>query len=171
VWRVEEETLESAPAALKAKLEKLEGQTFLSEEEAEVAILAAGFVNKEVKAALKVIATTDPVSSPIAGKKHAFEPDSELRDNENISLPLGFISFADSDRLKVVKELAEMHLTKEIHPYVPDAWIDHSKTKIGYEIPFTRHFYTYSPPRPVEEIKAEIQLLESQIQELMKDLK
>ena len=50
--------------------------------------------------------------------------------------------------------------TTEIHPYVPDAWIDHAKTKIGYEIPFTRQFYVYTPPRPVAEIRAEIDALE-----------
>ena len=58
----------------------------------------------------------------------------------------------------------------EVYPYVPDAWIDHAKTKIGYEIPFTRQFYVYTPPRPVAEIDAEIDGLEAQIQEWMKGL-
>ena len=53
---------------------------------------------------------------------------------------------------------------------MPDAWIDHAKTKVGYEIPFTRQFYVYTPPRPVEEIAAEIRGLEGQIQEWMKGL-
>ena len=52
-------------------------------------------------------------------------------------------------------------------PHVPDAWIDHDKTKIGYEIPFTRHFYVYTPPRPLAEIDAELRDLESQIQKLL----
>jgi type I restriction-modification system DNA methylase subunit len=47
------------------------------------------------------------------------------------------------------------------------AWIDHDKTKIGYEIPFTRHFYVYTPPRPLAEIDAELRDLESQIQKLL----
>ena len=51
---------------------------------------------------------------------------------------------------------------------VPDAWIDESKTKIGYEIPFTRHFYEYVPPRPLEEIDAEIKTLEQEILELLR---
>lgn len=67
-------------------------------------------------------------------------------------------------------ESAEAHLENEIKPYVPDAWIDHSRTKLGFEIPFTRQFYIYEPPRPVEEIAAEIKELESQIQEWMKGL-
>ena len=52
----------------------------------------------------------------------------------------------------------------EVLPYVPDAWVDHEKTKIGYEIPLTRHFYRYVPPRPLEEIDAEIEELEEEIQ-------
>ena len=55
------------------------------------------------------------------------------------------------------------HVEQEVHPYVPDAWIDHTKTKIGYEVPLTRHFYVYTPPRPLEEIDAEIRRLEQQI--------
>ena len=53
---------------------------------------------------------------------------------------------------------------------MPDAWIDHTKTKVGVEIPFTRQFYVYTPPRPVEEIAAEIKDLEAQIQEWMRGL-
>ena len=53
---------------------------------------------------------------------------------------------------------------------MPDAWLDYSKAKIGFEIPFTRQFYVYEPPRPVEEIAAEIKDLEEQIQGWMKGL-
>jgi type I restriction enzyme M protein len=54
-------------------------------------------------------------------------------------------------------------------PYVPDAWIDH-KTKIGYEIPFNRHFYRYEPPRPLEESEAEIKALEGDILSLLSEI-
>ena len=77
---------------------------------------------------------------------------------------------SESERTKAIEKLAEEHLQKEITPYVSDAWVDHSKTKIGYEIPFTRQFYTYTPPRPVAEIRIEVEALEKQIQSLMKDL-
>ena len=50
---------------------------------------------------------------------------------------------------------------------MPDAWVDHDKTKIGYEIPLTRHFYKYVPPRPLAEIDAEIKQLEAEIQDLL----
>jgi type I restriction enzyme M protein len=79
------------------------------------------------------------------------EPDPELRDYENV--PLG--------------EEVEDYLKREVLPHVPDAWIDHTKTKIGYEIPFTRHFYVYKPPRPLSEIDAELKALEAEIQGLL----
>ena len=50
------------------------------------------------------------------------------------------------------------------------AWVDHSKTKIGYEIPLTRHFYVYTPPRPLDEIDAEIRQLEGEIQALLAEV-
>jgi type I restriction enzyme M protein len=61
-------------------------------------------------------------------------------------------------------------MVAEVLPYVPDAWIDHTKTKIGYEIPLTRHFYKYVPPRPLAEIDAEIRQLESEIQTLLDEV-
>lgn len=78
-------------------------------------------------------------------------PDPGLRDTENV--PLG--------------EDPHDYLKREVLPHVPDAWIDESKTRIGYEIPFTRHFYVHQPPRPLAEIDAEIRELESTIQELL----
>jgi type I restriction enzyme M protein len=74
------------------------------------------------------------------------------------------------EQIATLEALAEQHLSQEIQKYSPDAWIDHSKSKIGYEIPFTRQFYSYIPPRPVAEIRSEISNLESEIQNLMKDL-
>ena len=75
------------------------------------------------------------------------EPDPDLRDTENVPL----------------KEDIQVYFDREVKPHVPEAWIDESKTKVGYEIPFTRHFYKYLPPRPLEEIEAEIRQLESGI--------
>ena len=82
------------------------------------------------------------------------EPDPKLRDTENV--PLG----QDIDE----------YVTREVLPYVPDAWVDHDKTKIGYEIPLTRHFYTYTPPRPLDEIDAELKQLEAEIQDLLAEV-
>ena len=80
------------------------------------------------------------------------EPDPELRGTENVPL----------------KEDVQEYFEREVLPHVPDAWIDESKTKVGYEIPFARHFYTYTPPRPLEEIEADIKALEDDIVALLK---
>lgn len=58
-------------------------------------------------------------------------------------------------------------MKREVHPHVPDTWIDHTKTKIGYEIPFARRFYVYEPPRPLAEIDAELKALEAEIEGLL----
>ncbi|MBS0649543.1 MAG: SAM-dependent DNA methyltransferase [Verrucomicrobia bacterium] len=71
------------------------------------------------------------------------QPDSELRDTENVPL----------------NEDIEAYFKREVLPHVPDAWIDHEKTKIGYEIPFTRHFYVFQPPRPLTEIDAALKIV------------
>ena len=67
-------------------------------------------------------------------------PDSSLRDTENVPL----------------SEDINTYFKREVLPHAPDAWIDHEKTKVGYEIPFNRHFYVFQPPRPLGEIDAEL---------------
>ena len=62
-----------------------------------------------------------------------------------------------------MRDHCESYLQREVLPHVPDAWIDHSKTKVGYEIPLNRHFYVYQPPEPLEQIEAEIKTLEAEI--------
>ena len=171
VWRVDEEVLLAAPSALRVDLTKLLGSSFESVSVAEQALIAIGLNSKDLKVALKVIARTDPNAEPVKGKKQKFEPDPDLRDSENIPLPSGFIQMHEDDRTRAIEAISEKHLKEEIHSYIPDAWVDYSKTKIGYEIPFTRQFYTYTAPRPVAEIRSEIESLEQQIQVLMRDLK
>jgi type I restriction enzyme M protein len=82
------------------------------------------------------------------------EPDTELRDTENVPL----------------KEKVKDYFEREVLPHVPDAWLDESKTKIGYEIPLNRHFYRYEPPRPLEEIESDIKTLEGEILALLKEV-
>lgn len=69
-----------------------------------------------------------------------------------------------------LKEDIKEYFKREVLPHVPDAWIDESKTKVGYEIPFNRHFYRYEPPRPLEVIEGEIKTLEGEILDLLKDV-
>jgi type I restriction enzyme M protein len=75
------------------------------------------------------------------------QPDSSLRDTENVPL----------------NEDVEAYFKREVLPHVPDAWIDHDRTKVGYEIPFNRHFYVFKPPRSLEEIDAELKGVTSRI--------
>lgn len=88
----------------------------------------------------------DESGKPIL-KKGKVQADPKLRDTENIPLS---------------EDIAE-YMKREVLPYAPDAWIDESKTKIGYEIPFTRYFYEYTPPVPSEELKREILQIESEL--------
>ena len=131
----------------------------------------AGWTPSQINAVLKSIAVYDAEADPIKAKKGGgYEADADLRDQENIPLPDGYLAMSPAEQIDAVRAAAEKHLVDEIHPYVPDAWIDHDKTKIGYEIPFTRQFYVYTPPRPVAEIRAEIDALETQIQQWMNGL-
>ena len=107
------------------------------------------------------------------------EPDSELRDTENIPLPPGaelplpmdFGTDKPNDRLvEAFRGDVEVYIVREVLPHVPDAWVDYDKTKVGYEIPFNRHFYVYKPPRPIDQIEADITRLEEEIAGLLKGL-
>jgi type I restriction enzyme M protein len=104
-----------------------------------------------LKAFWGAVAVADPEGEVQRGSDGSPLPDPDLRDFENVPL--------DED--------IETYFAREVIPHVPDAWIDHEKTKVGYEIPFTRHFYVYTPPRPLAEIDAELRDLESQIQKLL----
>ena len=69
-----------------------------------------------------------------------------------------------------LKESIEIYFQREVLPHVHDAWIDHDKTKVGFEIPLNRHFYRYEPPRPLEAIEADIKTLENDILTLLKEV-
>ncbi len=105
------------------------------------------------KAVIGALTVRDPAAEPVKTKK-GFEPDPELRDTENIPL--------DED--------VDVYIEREVRPYAPDAWVDESKTKIGYEIPFTRHFYKYVPPRPLSEIDADIEASQQRILALLSEV-
>jgi type I restriction enzyme M protein len=119
----------------------------------------------EEKVLLQALGVRDPDAPALA------EPDAELRDYENVPLPEWPVTFAQdpSERLKSAqfRHAVDEYVAAEILPWVPDAWVDTGKTKIGYEIPLTRHFYEYVPPRPVEQIDTEIRVLEGDIRRLL----
>jgi type I restriction enzyme M protein len=108
----------------------------------------------ELKAVLSALSERDETAEICKDRQGNPEPDSELRDTEVVPL----------------KESIEEYFEREVKPHVPDAWIDHSKTKVGYEIPLTRHFYQYQPPRPLEEIEADLARLEKKIVDMLKEV-
>ncbi|MBI4516383.1 MAG: SAM-dependent DNA methyltransferase [Deltaproteobacteria bacterium] len=108
----------------------------------------------ELKAVLNALGERDETAGICRDKDGEPEPDPELRDTENVPL----------------EESIETYFQREVLPHVPDAWIAHDKTKVGYEIPLNRHFYRYEPPRPLEAIEADIKGLENDILALLKEV-
>jgi len=152
---------------------------------------------RQKKALIAAVSWTNPDAEPVIKKvlKNAqakpkygtfeyrdqiveFKPDSDLRDNEDVPLT------AETARGANVDAVNEAYFNKEVAPHVPDAWIDRDKidwdkdTKrgdkqvgvVGYEIPFNRHFYEYVPPRPLQEIDAELDELSGEIMEMLQEV-
>ena len=125
---------------------------------------AAAVIKKQVKdAANPLYGVFD-----YRGQVVTFEQDSDLRDAENVPL----------DPRRPVAELIEEYFQREVAPHVPDAWINADKRDerdgeigvVGYEIPFNRHFYEYQPPRPLEEIDADLDAVSAEIMALLREV-
>lgn len=82
------------------------------------------------------------------------QPDSTLRDTENVPL----------------NEDIDAYFSHEVLPHAPDAWIDTEKSKVGYEIPFNRHFYVFTPPRSLHEIDEELKAVATNITKMLEGL-
>jgi type I restriction enzyme M protein len=108
----------------------------------------------ELKAVINALGERDETAEICRDRDGNPEPDPELRDTETVPL----------------KESIDEYLKREVLPHAPDARVDESKTKVGYEIPLNRHFYRYEPPRPLEEIAADIKELESDILSMLKEV-
>ena len=106
-----------------------------------------------------------PTNSNKPAKIVEFQTDSDLRDYENVPL----------NPEVTTTELIESYFAREVQPHVPDAWINSDKTDaideeigiVGFEIPFNRHFYVYEPPRPLQEIDADLDAVSTQIMQLL----
>ena len=108
----------------------------------------------ERRAIESALSERDADAAICRGPRGKIEPDSELRDTETV--PLG--------------EDIDDYMAREVLAHVPDAWVDESKTKVGYEIPLNRHFYVYEPPRELDEIRCDLQALEREIAGLLSDV-
>ena len=125
----------------------------------EAGIKLTATLKKSIYSALSKRDETAEICRDADGKP---EPDPELRDTENVPL----------------SESIEVYFDREVRPHVPDAWIntavvdmkDGKTGKVGYEINFNRYFYKYVPPRPLEEIEADIRKVEGEITELLKEV-
>lgn len=127
----------------------------------------------------KALSERDEAADICTDSKGNPEPDSDLRDTENvpfpddISLPLPLGYDKDSDLTELVEKIREhcdIYFDEEVKPHVPDAWIDYERTKIGYEISINRYFYEYEPPRDLEAIEADIKTIEKDIIEMLADV-
>ena len=108
----------------------------------------------ERKVILAALGERDAEAAICRDRKGNPEPDTELRDTETVPLR---------------EDVAE-YIAREVLPHVPDAWVDESKTKVGYEIPLNRHFYVYEPPRPLDEIESDLRDLEQEITGLLGEI-
>ncbi|MXW79952.1 MAG: SAM-dependent DNA methyltransferase [Gemmatimonadetes bacterium] len=100
-----------------------------------------------------VFTEKDPKAEAVKkdARENSYEPDTELRDFENVPL----------------KDDIDAYFEREVRLHIPDAWMDRDKEKVGYEINFNRYFYKYTPPRPLEEIDADLREAEDEIMRLL----
>jgi type I restriction enzyme M protein len=103
-----------------------------------------------------VFTVKDPKAEAVrsGGRDEGYEPDADLRDFENVPL----------------KDDIDNYFTREVRPHVPDAWMDRSKDKVGYEINFNRHFYKHTTPRPLDAIDADLKKAEEEILRLLREV-
>lgn len=138
--------------ALLAAMKSMIGTTAGSRSEFAAKLAELGRLPAPVeKSVWEASSVSDPEGEVQTNRAGGPLPDAELRDYENVPL----------------SEDIHDYLAREVLPHVPEAWIDESKTKTGYEIPFTRHFHVYQAPRPLSEIDSEIRALEAQIRDLL----
>jgi len=115
------------------------------------------------KAILNALCERDETAEICRDKNGNPEPDTNLRDTENVPL----------------SEFIEVFFEREVKPHVPTAWIDKSKRDktdgevgiVGYEINFNRYFYIYEPPRPLGDIEADIKKIESEIMDMIGEIR
>ncbi|MFS2279193.1 class I SAM-dependent DNA methyltransferase [Microbacterium sp. OR21] len=149
---------ETEAAALRASLDRLGADTVWKNRAEFQKMLkdAAKAEGLSLPAPLLKTVTTelgeqDDTADTCTDTKGRPEPDASLRDTENVPW--------DED--------IDAYVAREVLPYAPDAWVDHSKTKAGAEIPFTRQFYQYVPPRPLEEIDRDLEAVMDQLRAML----
>ncbi|WP_030546333.1 class I SAM-dependent DNA methyltransferase [Streptomyces albus] len=108
----------------------------------------------------------DEDGNPVVDRKGKPKHDSKKRETENVPFTYGGSTTSAAGE----REVIQTYFDAEVKPHVPDAWIDWAKTKTGYEIPFTRYFYRYTPPRPLSEIDADLEKQVAKILDLLREV-
>ena len=120
------------------------------------------------------IAVRDPDAPIVADRKGKPEPDPDLRDNENVPLPGPVDRYEENptDRLgsPAYRAVVDAYMVADVLVFVGDAWVDHDRTKIGYETPLNRHFYRYVAPRLLSEIDADIRAFGNDVLRLLREV-
>ncbi len=120
------------------------------------------------------IGDTDPKTRVIINKNGESKPVLKLRDNENAPLSSVSVTWgedsSESMENKPHRRAVKEYVKQEVLFYVPDVWVDHDETKIGYEIPLTLHFHKYVLSGPLNEVNAELKQLEVEINELLREV-
>jgi len=160
---------ETEQRQIEAACRRLDPETVYTNRDAFTADLDAALKAEDLKprapikkAILAALSERDETAETCTDKHGNPEPDSELRDHENV--PLG--------------EDIHDYFEREVKPHVPDAWIDEDKRDphdneigiVGYEIPFNRHFYKFVPPRPLEEIDADLKACTDRIKQMIEEI-
>ncbi|SED42262.1 class I SAM-dependent DNA methyltransferase [Streptomyces sp. 2314.4] len=163
---------DSDPAPFLAVLAGMGMQTYLSQDEFIEAIrmefAAAGLklTSAQYRHLAIALGAPDESAAIVTDAKGNPEPDVPKRDTENVPFTFGGNALGDANR----DETINAYFEAEVAPHVPGAWMDTKKTKVGYEIPFTRLFYTYTPPRPLAEIDKDLETQISKIMGLLREV-
>ncbi len=128
--------------------------------------------NSLFKAIRKGLSEKDKSADVCKKSKNKIKADTDLRDYERIPFSQKVDGYKQdtSEFVEGEKENIKNYFENEVKPHVPDAWVDYSYTRVGYEIPFTRYFYEFEEPRDLEKIESDIQQVESDISDLFDDL-
>ncbi|MDC9604139.1 type I restriction-modification system subunit M [Xenorhabdus griffiniae] len=194
LWLAQRALMEKAQQIQTALGEQAGGKTQVSDDFNQFQLTLKGAMKtadvkldaKENKQLISAITSKNPAAEPVVkkvlkedeqplygafkynGKVVEFEQDGDLRDNENVPL----------NPAVATSILIENYFKAEVLPHVADAWINADKRDekdgevgiVGYEIPFNRHFYVYQPPRPLEEIDADLDAVSAEIMKLLQEV-
>ena len=146
--------LSSALAKLDPSKKYTQREAFLKDVKKALTGQGVSLTPPQLKALWQGLSERDETAEVCKDSKGHPEPDTDLRDTENVPL----------------KENIDTYFSREIRPHAPDAWLDRDKTKVGYEVPFTRHFYHYVAPRPLGAIDSELKSISQEIMDLLQEI-